>query len=129
MATFPVIYRHGTAPTGLVQAPYIEELTSALDPTVRTEVEAGYVASRARFTRTPRRWTLRFDMTTTANVFGTDKIRDFVTARGVGGEAFTWVEPVAAESVQVRFQSPPVYTPVDGTNNTRWTIAMILEEV
>ncbi|MFA5186608.1 MAG: hypothetical protein WC551_09050 [Patescibacteria group bacterium] len=122
MATFPTIYHHGT----LAQTPYIEELVSALNPTVRTEVEAGYVASRARFTRTPRRWQLRFDMTKTAN---RDTIIAFVTARGVGGESFTWVEPVASASVTVRFQSPPVYTPVDGTNNTRWTIAMILEEV
>jgi phage-related protein len=125
MATFLVdnpIYHHGT----LVQTPYIEELTSALDPTVRTEMEAGYVASRARFTRTPRQWKLRFDMTKTAN---RDIIIAFVTARRVGGESFSWVEPVAGATVTVRFQSPPVYVPVDGTNNTRWTITLVLEEV
>jgi len=122
MATFPTIYQR----TGLAQTPYITELTGAIDPTVRTEAEAGYVTSRARFTRSPRLWRLRFDMTKTANM---NTIKAFVTARGVGGESFTWVEPVAAESVTVRFQGPPTYSPVDNTNNTRWTITLVMEEV
>jgi hypothetical protein len=122
MATFPTIYHHGT----LAQTPYIEELTSALDPTVRTEVEAGYVRTRARFTRAPQQWKLQFDMTKTAN---RDTIIAFVTARGVGGESFSWVEPVAGATKIVRFQNPPTYVPVDGTNNTRWTITLVLEEV
>ena len=122
MATFPTIYHYGT----LVQTPYIEELTSALNPTVRTEVEAGYVVSRNRFTRAPRRWNLRYDMVKTAN---RDTIIAFVTTRGIGGESFQWTEPVAAASVTVRFLEPPVYVPAENTNNTRWTINLILEEV
>ncbi len=122
MAMFPTIYHHGT----LEQTPYVEELTSALDPTVRTEAEAGYVMSRARFTRTPRSWRVRYDMTKTTNK---TTISDFVAARGIGGEAFTWEEPVEKTGVTVRLLAPPTYIPVENTNNTRWTITMTMEEV
>ena len=121
MSTFPVIYHHGA----LVQSAYIEELTRSLDPTVRTEAEAGYVSSRARFTRTPRKWQLRFDMTTAANKA---TIEAFVTSMGVGGASFTWAEPLGT-NVVVRFAAPPTYAPVANTNNTRWTITMTMEEV
>jgi phage-related protein len=104
----------------------VEELASALDPTVRTEIEAGFVASRTRFTRAPRKWSLRFDMTKTVNK---NTIAAFATARGIGGEAFTWYEPVAGELVSVRFQGPPTYIPAESTGNTRWTVSFVLEEV
>lgn len=114
MATFPVFYHHGT----LVQTPYIEELASALDPTLRTEVEAGYVASRARFTRAPRRWTLRFDMMTAANKA---TLRAFEIARGVGASSFTWADP---EYVPVNLLTNPGFElpGYDSTTIPGWTL-------
>lgn len=86
MLQFPTLYHHGT----LEHTPYIEDSGLALDPAIRTPLESGLVQTRARFSRVPRRWRLRWDMLSAANK---GVIRAFELARLGGTEAFAWVDP------------------------------------
>lgn len=123
MATFPTIYVHGT----LAHQPkeYAYSDTIAIDPTIRSPKDAGYVKTRARFTRIVRQYTVRFEGVSTTNK---DTIITFEEARYIGAESFTWVDP-AGTSHTVRFVGPVMYDPWPNTNFSRWNIEFTLEEV
>lgn len=120
---YPVFYHHASV---LIHTPVIEEITRAVDPTVRTPVEAGYVVSRARFTRATRQWKVTYEMMSKTN---RDTLATFETTQNVGGDSFAWTEPVDSASVTVRFQGSITYAPVPGTNRTRWNVSFVFEEV
>ena len=122
MASFPTILRR----VGLTQTPIVNEEIAAFDPTVRSQYEGGYVSSRSRFTRIPRRWDVKYEWMTTVNK-GT--LQTFEEARGVGSESFTWTNPMDSTSYTVRFLEPVRYTPTLLTNFQYWTVEFILEEV
>ena len=121
MATFPVMYHHGT----LVHTPILESEEFAIDPAIRSPIEAGYVQSRAKFTNTKIRWAWRYEMLKNANKV---TLRTFEIARLGGSEAFTWVNPISSVSYTVRFPGIITYVPVPFTNNTRWTVTFGLEQ-
>ncbi len=127
MATFPTIYHAHAGGNTMVMTPRVApyEDRAAVDPTVRNPLEAGYVLSRARFTRTPHRYTIRFEGMSTVQK---DVILTFENARNIGGESFTWTNP-EGDSKTVRFLNPVTYTPWNETNFTRWVVNFILEEV
>ncbi len=122
MATFPTILRR----VGLTQTPIVNEEIVAFDPTVRNRYEGGYVGTRARFTRLPRRWSVKYEWMTTANK---ETLRTFEDARAVGSDSFTWTNPMDSTGYTVRFFEPVRYTPALNTNFQYWTVEFILEEV
>lgn len=123
MATFPTIYRHST----LIQQPVVSafEVTNALDPTIRSQSEGGWVTSRARFTRMPLRWVIRYEWMSKTNK---NTVRTFEVARRVGAETFTWTNPEDSASYTVRFMEPIRYTPHAHTNFLWWTVEFTLEQ-
>lgn len=123
MATFPVLYLHGTTAHQPQLQGYSD--TIAFDPTIRSPKDAGYVKTRTRFTRYPRQYTIVFNNLSTTNK---NTLLAFEEARGVGGESFTWVDP-ASNSLTVRYAAPATCTPRPNTNFTRWTVELTLEEV
>ena len=124
MATFPVIYRHGTD----VQNPVVGSFddTMAHDPTIRSQSEGGYVTSRARFTRISRAWTVKYEWMTKVNK---TTIKAFEDARVGGSESFTWTNPADSANYTVRFLGLVRYTPHAHTNWLWWTLDFVLEEV
>jgi phage-related protein len=121
METYPSMYHHGT----LVHTPIVDSEALAIDPAIRTPLEAGYTQSRARFTRTTTQWSLRYDMLKVANKV---TLRAFELARLGGSDPFYWVNPVDGVTYTVRFKGVVTYTPVTETNNTRWTVTFTLEQ-
>lgn len=97
------------------------------DPAMRSKMEGGYVMSRARFTRTPRR-TFTTGFTDISNA---DKaaLEAFWHTKQGGSVSMIWVDPVSSESVVVRFTKPLnfAYTGLGGTH--LWTVQFDLEEV
>ena len=121
METYPRLYHHGT----LVHTPVVEDMGFATDPAIRTKVEAGVVQSRARFTYTKKRWTLRYEMLKSTNVV---TLVAFEVARLGGSEAFYWACPLDSTTYTVRFGGPVTYSPVYETNNTRYRVSLVLEQ-
>ncbi len=123
MATFPTIYLHGT----LAHQPQVDAYKKriAMDPTIRSPKDAGYVKTRARFTRYPKMFDIVFRAVDTANK---NTIEDFEEARSIGAESFSWTDP-EGDAYTVRFASIVDYDPWQPTNFTRWTITFSLEEV
>lgn len=121
METYPSMYHHGT----LVHTPMVEDIGFATDPAIRTKVEAGIVQSRARFTQTKRKWSLRYEMLKSTNM---STLLAFEVARVGGSEAFYWVCPLDSVTYSVRFVGTVSYAPVYETNNTRYMVSLVLEQ-
>ena len=98
---------------------------AAVDPAVRTPLTAGYVASRARFTRMPRTYRVAFN---SMDVTARDWVKNFEIACAGGSESFTWVDPESTSHI-VRFMGPVVFNPWSDTNYLRWSASFVLEEV
>lgn len=107
-----------------------------LDPAMRATTEGGYVVTRPRYTRRPRRvWKIGF-----TNISDADKaaLETFWNSVRGGSEAFNWTLPVTGEQVVVRFAegtklgfsyAGPLALE-DGTLAGRWnTTDLSLEEV
>ena len=124
MATFPTIYRRGTEIHNPVVGTF--ENTMAHDPAIRSQSEGGYVTSRARFTRIPRKWPVNYTWLTKANK---DMIKDFEDARVGGSDSFTWTNPEDDTAYTVRFLGLVKYTAHSNTNFLWWIVEFILEEV
>lgn len=73
------------------------------DPALRNEMEGGYVSSRPRFTRKPRRtFTIGFTNLSDDDLSTLNNFWDEVRGGSVG---FEWVNGFTGETVQVRFKS------------------------
>ena len=115
MATWP-----GTLPTLSVN------YSGSLDHnTVKTAFEAGYVQTRARFTRERESWTLGW-MGITSAEFRT--FTSFVVSVKGAADSFTFVDPVdAASTYLVRFRDDSIqWMRLD---NNRYRVMFTLEEV
>ena len=124
MATFPTIYVHGTT----VQTPVVGDLTDSIsqNPTIRSQFDGGYSATRARYTRIARMWNVTFRGVSKANK---NTIKAFEDARLVGSESFSWTNPENSTSYTVRFMGPVSYTPWQHANYARFDISFVLEVV
>lgn len=96
------------------------------DKALKTEMEGGYVVTRAKHTRKPRRkFTSGFSQLTDA-----DKatLENFWDAVGGGSVIFDWTEPSSNTVYKVRFAAPLAfkYTGVGGTN--RWDVTFTLDQ-
>lgn len=97
------------------------------DPTMRAQVEGGYVVTRPRHTRRPR----RIFVTGFTNLKDEEKreFMDFWNAH-TGSKAFEYEHPVDNEIVIVRFLKRPKISYVGRGGASRWDVPGIeLEEV
>ena len=102
------------------------------DAGIRSPMEGGYVLTRPRFTRRPRRtWTTGF-----TDISNADKLllEDYFNNKGTY-LSFTWDVPVpnvqggAKETVTVRFSEVPKWEYKGFGTNARWNVELKLEEV
>lgn len=97
------------------------------DTGMRSEMEGGYVLTRPRHLRTPRRtWKTGF-----TDLSDTDKttFENFYDTYGTY-KSFTYALPVAGTVVTVRFKQVPKYEYKGFGANLRWNISDVyLEEV
>ncbi len=124
MAAFPTLTRRGTELHNPVVGDFDD--TMAHDPTIRSQSEGGYVTSRARFTRTPRKWTVKYTWLTQANK---DVVKAFEDARSGGADRFTWTNPEDDTAYTVRFLGLVMYRAHPNTNFLWWMADFVLEEV
>jgi hypothetical protein len=100
---------------------------TAEDPALRTKIEGGYVVTRRKYTRPPRRsWKLGWTETT-------DYFKGLVevlwNAVGGGSDSFTMIDPPTGATITVRFSAQPTYQYVGVRDAHRWTITAEVEEV
>ena len=115
--------------TGSAKSPRPMEYihTASADPTIRSPKDAGYVQTRARYSRIPMTHHVVYRGITYADK---ESILAHQLDRGVGGAYFTWHPPDNLTStLTVRFASPVVDTPFEETNYKFWNVEMDLEEV
>lgn len=98
------------------------------DPAIRTPIEGGYVVTRPRHTRKPRRtWSIGFTYITEADK---ELIRTcYESARG-GSDYIVWTNPETLEVLNVRFTGEIRYA-FSGKKggNRRWDVSFSFEEV
>ena len=105
---------------------YFEE--SSTDPTLRLETDGGYVLTRPRFTRKPRK------LITTGFSFISESSKNIIQAyydakRG-GSESFPYLHPTTGVTLTVRFKSPPKFKYVGFGYLRAWDVKSIeLEQV
>jgi len=97
------------------------------DPSISTELEGGYVYSRARHTRAPRRtWTSGFTYITTAEKLQLETFWNDV--RG-GSVIFQWRNPQTGTDFLVRFVEGPLrFNYVGNRSNQRWDVSFKVQE-
>jgi phage-related protein len=117
MADFPLAAKQDSGKFGFEQE----------DVGMRSEMEGGYVITRPRHTRTPRRtWKTGF-----SDLSNTDKttLETFVNNQGTY-KAFNYTLPVVGTIVNVRFKTIPKYEYHGFGANLRWDVSdIMLEEV
>ena len=98
------------------------------DPALRTEIEGGYVVTRKKHTRTPRKtFTTGF-----AYLNNTDRatLQTFWNTVSGGTLIIDWTNPQDLAVYQVRFKGGPLkFTYVGRLGNQRWDVAITLEQV
>ena len=97
----------------------------AIDDTISSTSEAGYVTTRPRFTKV--RNTIPVKMIITASDKSTLQAFD-ATVRG--SSIFNWTHPISSNVLQVRFKSDgrPEFTPVGSASNRLYEVSFTLEE-
>lgn len=100
--------------------------TQIEDVATKTNMEGGYVVSRPKFTRLPRK---TFNIAYTA-MGQTDKLAIeafYVTVLG-GSSIFNWTDPVTNTVYAARFADKVKYTYTGKGNRHLWDVAFMLEE-
>ena len=116
MAAFPLASKQDAAKFGFAQE----------DTGMRSEMEGGYVLTRPRHTRSPRRtWTTGF---TDLNNADKATFEAFFAAHGTY-KAFDYTLPVEGLLINVRFAEVPKYDYQGFGDNLRWNIECKIEEV
>ncbi len=96
------------------------------DPAIRTEMDGGYVISRPRHTRTPRK-TFKTGYT---HIDQTDRalIEAFWNTVKGGSVVFDWEDPVSLATLSVRFKEELAFKYVGIGNVHHWDVKMTLEQ-
>lgn len=116
MAAFPLPTKQDSQKFGFEQE----------DVGIRSDMEGGWVLSRPRHTRSPRRtWTTGF-----SGIVQTDKatFEAFVIAHGTH-TAFDYTLPVLGDIISCRFKEVPKYKYVGIGGTLLWDIDCVIEEV
>jgi phage-related protein len=97
------------------------------DPSIMTEMEGGYMTSRPRHTRAPRR---TFSLVWRSMVHADyQTLRTFYDARRGGSETFTWTDPETTTVYTVRFKGG-LSASYFGLGATKlWDLSLQLEQV
>lgn len=96
------------------------------DPAIRTNMEGGYVSSRARHTRTPRK-TFTSGLTNLTNADKATLEAFWDTVRG-GSVIFNWTSPQNAVVYAVRFKEPLRWKYTGKGPNQTWELQFTLEQ-
>lgn len=98
------------------------------DPTIRSKMDGGYMVTRPRHTRTPR----RLITTGFTDLPDSDKqaLESFYIAVAGGSSIFTYIHPVSGEEIYVRFAAPFTFSYAGVGEAKRWDVRDIkMEEV
>lgn len=119
MADFPTLSSYAIPEVNAWQE------SKAFDPTIRSPQEAGYILTKARFTRIPKKWHISYE-----TLQNDDKIslENFETARKVGAESFNWTNPKNSIVYVVRFLAPISFG-FNSQSSMYWKAEFDLEEV
>jgi hypothetical protein len=99
---------------------------TAEDPAMRTDIEGGYVVSRPKHTRTPRKnWGIAYQQLTAADKTALDAHWD--AAHG-GSLIFDWTNPENSVVYQVRFKDPLTWRYVGIGPTKLWDCSFSLEQ-
>lgn len=99
---------------------------SRSDPAMRAEMDGGYVVTRARYTRVPRRlFKVGYTYLTNPDKLVLDTFYD--TVRG-GSLIFDWTDPSSAIVYSVRLKSPFSFKHVGAGTTRRWDCSFELEQ-
>lgn len=96
----------------------------AVDPTIRSETEAGYRITRKRFTRVPKKWDFKYTQMSNADK---EALATFEESVGYGSGIFNWTHPVSSTQYIVRFAELVKYDLSESDNN-EWDVSVSLEE-
>jgi phage-related protein len=98
------------------------------NPVQRTELEGGYVATRAKHTRAPRKtWSCGFTFISNADKGALETFWD--TVKG-GSVAFDWTNPQDSIVYTVRFKGDPLKFSYVGRGTAQyWDVTFDLEQV
>ncbi len=113
MADFP------TLSSGVMGYPLSEGSLGFAD--LRTPTDAGYVKTRRRFTRDPKKWTVVYRGLTDADY---TTMASFISTYGTTGK-FNWTHPVDSSTKVVRFSKRPSLV----KRSPYWEMTCELEEV
>lgn len=105
------------------------EQTAALDPTIRSEQEAGYVQTRPRFTRVPRKWHIAYSGLPLADK---SALESHEISVNFGAGMFSWTNPIDGATHNVRYLGSIKFKPENGFDplgNHSWSAEFDLEEV
>ncbi len=105
------------------------EQTAALDPVIRSESEAGYVQTRPRFTRVPKKWHIGYSGLSLADKTALESHEVSVNC---GSAMFSWTNPVDGIAYNVRYLGVIKFKPENGFDplgNHAWSAEFDLEEV
>jgi hypothetical protein len=96
------------------------------DPSMKTEMDGGYVVSRAKHTRTPRKkFSTGYTMLKNTD---RDTLQAFYnTVRG-GSVIFDWTDPASLVVYQVRFAAALTFTYTGVGTSQRWDVVLRLEQ-
>ena len=102
--------------------PYEE--SAAQDPVIRSPKEAGYVQTRPRFTRVPKKWHLSY-----AGMSSSDRtsIKSWESTSVYGANSDTWTNPADSTQYTVRLAGPIRYK--FSVSDSYWSFEFDLEEV
>lgn len=106
-----------TTPDGNWSSEYVT------DPTVRSTAEAGYRKIRGRFSKLPKRYSIRYTGLTTHDK---DLIATFEDDNY--GAYFYWNAPDTGTGSYVIFASTVSYRPINNTNHSLWTVEFTVEQ-
>lgn len=96
------------------------------DPALKTQMEGGYVVSRPKHTRKPRR-TFKTGFSSITQADYTTLMTFWETVRG-GSLIFDWTDPATGTVYQVRFAAQPAFKYVGKGNTRLWDVQMTLEQ-
>lgn len=117
MADYPTLSRNPSYPL----------TDDAEDPAIKSDFEAGYTQTRARFTRTRRVFEVGYKAMTNADKLLLEAFAD--TVKG-GVDSFAWTHPITSVSYTVRFDKRPKFQAVDyGDDGTIWETSFTLVQV
>jgi phage-related protein len=94
------------------------------DSSIKTSMEAGYLHTRARFTRVRKSWKFKYNLMSSTDKGTLDTFLD--TVKGTV-DSFTWTNPVNNTSYTVRFLTIPVFSNV--YKGELFTVEINLQEV